>query len=294
MHKFARALGLSEIKSRAESDAFIRSCVENAEIRTYITNEDGEMLAEYRKEIIHDRCGIAVVGFFDDDEHFTIEYSYPYLLGTSESTNAPLYVQKKADRESYLGSCEEVRVGVTLVFHLLNMIPYLKHEHEDEDPLFRRSVTLSALSTKGKILMPIAKSESQILDSNRRAKERYRKLYSARNGDEAAIESLTLNDMDLYTTISERIRKDDLYTMVDTSFMPFGMECDQYTVIGEIFKAQQFQNSMTGERFWILSIVCNNLLFDVCINDKDLYGEPQAGRRFKGNLWMQGNINFDD
>ena len=30
------------------------------------------------------------------------------------------------------------------------------------------------------------------------------------------------------------------------------------------------------------------------INDKDLFGEPAPGRRFKGVVWMQGVINFPD
>ena len=30
------------------------------------------------------------------------------------------------------------------------------------------------------------------------------------------------------------------------------------------------------------------------INEKDLYGEPQVGRRFKGSIWLQGYINFPE
>ncbi|MGX8715043.1 MAG: DUF3881 family protein, partial [Lachnospiraceae bacterium] len=28
-------------------------------------------------------------------------------------------------------------------------------------------------------------------------------------------------------------------------------------------------------------------------NEKDLYGEPQVGRRFRGIVWMQGEIHFN-
>jgi hypothetical protein len=30
--------------------------------------------------------------------------------------------------------------------------------------------------------------------------------------------------------------------------------------------------------------------FDLTINEKDLLGEPEVGRRFKGNVWMQGTV----
>jgi hypothetical protein len=29
------------------------------------------------------------------------------------------------------------------------------------------------------------------------------------------------------------------------------------------------------------------------MNKKDLLGEPAVGRRFKGNIWLQGMIDFN-
>ena len=43
-----------------------------------------------------------------------------------------------------------------------------------------------------------------------------------------------------------------------------------------------------------MTLSCNEIAFDVCINQKDLMGEPEVGRRFKGNIWMQGFINYPD
>ena len=34
----------------------------------------------------------------------------------------------------------------------------------------------------------------------------------------------------------------------------------------------------------ILTVLCNGMQFDVCINRADLGGEPEAGRRFKGGV----------
>ena len=36
------------------------------------------------------------------------------------------------------------------------------------------------------------------------------------------------------------------------------------------------------------------LLFNVCINSQDLLGEPEIGRRFKGQIWLQGTLNFEE
>ena len=53
-------------------------------------------------------------------------------------------------------------------------------------------------------------------------------------------------------------------------------------------------NELTGENVYELQILCNGMILGVCINQKDLWGEPQVGRRFKGNVWMQGSIKYAD
>ena len=117
-------------------------------------------------------------------------------------------------------------------------------------------------------------------------------LAAARQGDEEAIESLTLEDMDTYTSISRKILTEDVLSLVDTYFMPYGVECDQYSILAEILEYNMITNKLTGEKVYIMKVSCNDLQFDVCINALDLYGEPQVGRRFKGVIWMQGYINY--
>lgn len=74
--------------------------------------------------------------------------------------------------------------------------------------------------------------------------------------------------MDMYTTISRKIQKNDIFSLVDTYFMPYGVECDQYSVLGEITEFRLVTNDITGEKVYILTILCNELTFDVCINEK--------------------------
>ena len=76
--------------------------------------------------------------------------------------------------------------------------------------------------------------------------------------------------------------------------MPYGVECDQYAILGEIVGMRTVKNKITGEDIYVLSICCNELTFDVSINIIDLFGEPQVGRRFKGVIWLQGKINFPE
>ena len=149
-------------------------------------------------------------------------------------------------------------------------------------------------SDLGKIMMPIIKNEKDKKMIKKVSKNRNSLIDAARRGDEDAIESLTLEDMDTYTTISRKIQKEDVFTLVDTYFMPYGVECDHYSVLGEILDCNKVTNRLTFEEIYLMTISCNDLNFDVCINAEDLYGEPQVGRRFKGSIWMQGYVNFPD
>ena len=102
--------------------------------------------------------------------------------------------------------------------------------------------------------------------------------------------SLTLEDMDTYALITKRIEKEDVLSIVKSTFMPFGIESDQYTILGEILDFTRLINKYTNETIYAMNIECNDIVFDICINEKDLLGEPAIGRRFKGNIWMQGSL----
>ena len=108
------------------------------------------------------------------------------------------------------------------------------------------------------------------------------------------METLTIEDIDLYSQITRRIMKEDLYSVIDSCFMPCGVECDQYSIIGEIKELQKIKNIYTKEDVYLLQVECNDLNLLVCINSKDLLGEPAVGRRFKGQIWMQGSLNFQE
>lgn len=294
MHKFMRAIGFSEYTDRKKIKELIRMSVTGADERAYTLNEEGVMLGEFCKHYA-DGMGIAVCGAFDeDDDKFTYEYYYPYLRGTGVTSYEEVTIERLANREAYEGACDDLNVGITLIFYLQNMIPYIKARYCGQLSLAGSSVTMSALSTEGRIMMPIKKDEMQKKKVRRDSINRSKLIDAARKGDEDAIETLTLEDMDMYTTISKKILKEDVFSIVDTYFMPYGVECDHYNVLGEILACRKVKNSLTEEEIYLLTICSNELTFDVAINIIDLFGEPQVGRRFKGTIWLQGRVNFPE
>lgn len=292
MHKFMRAIGFSEYTDRKRLKELLTDVIMTSDERSYTINKEDIMLGEFCKNFAGGIMGVAVCGEFDEDDRFIFDYYYPYLRGEGITTTEDVSVERHAARESYAGICDDIKVGISLIFYLQNMIPYVKAQAIGDLPIRGTTLTLTGLSIKGTIMMPIQKDEEQRRKVQKEAANRTNLIQAARKGDEDAIETLTLEDMDMYTTISRRIQKEDVFSLVDTYFMPYGVECDQYSILGEIVKVDKIKNQVTGEEIYLLKICCNELTFDVCINIIDLFGEPQVGRRFKGLIWLQGYINY--
>lgn len=286
-----RAIGFSKMTDRKELQKLLTDIVVNGTDRAYTSNGDKTLLAEFGKDFA-EGIGIAVCGEFDEDDKFTYDYYYPYLRGNVISSEEDVSVERHAAQESYAGVCDDIKVGVSLIFYLQNMIPYVKAHNAGLLPMKGTTLTLSALSTKGTVMMPIMKTEKDLIKNRRTFMNRSQLINAARKGDEEAIESLTLDDMDTYTTISKRIQKEDVFSLVDTYFMPYGIECDHYSILAEIMECNLVKNKLTKEEVYLMTLNCNDLIFDLCINKEDLFGEPSPGRRFKGIIWMQGFINF--
>lgn len=125
MHKFMRAIGFSKLTDRREEQRLITDIIMNATQRSYTSNSKETILAEFCEDFAQD-IGIAVCGEFDAEEKFTYDYFYPYLRGTGVSSYEDVSVERHADKESYAGVCDDIKVGVSLIFYLQNIVPYVK------------------------------------------------------------------------------------------------------------------------------------------------------------------------
>lgn len=293
MHKYLRAVGFSKLKTKRQINELISLIVKDADERLYTSLDNDTMLAEYNLHF-GKNMGVCVRGEYDDSNQFLLDYYVPFFVGSHTSSYADISVERHAEKESYAGVCDDIKVGVSLIFYLQNVIGYLKRKNANQLPIIGTSLSLAALSTEGKIIMPIQKDEQDIKKTKKMSNNRNRLIAQARRGDEDAIEDLTLEDMDTYSSIAKMIIKQDVLSLVDTYFMPYGVECDQYAVLGEIVNVLKEKNPLTKEEIWQMTISCNDLSMDVCINCRDLYGEPAVGRRFKGSVWLQGAIQFPD
>ena len=291
MHSYLRAIGFSEIK-KTELNGVLKQAIQDNDSKIVVDENDQKLFVEISKEFGLN-SGLTVCGEYDENNEFQLEYYFPYFNGTGITTREDVIIERRLEKECFSGACDDVRIGVTLIFYLSNAGEYLQEKYKG---MFNSgqdvTLTLSGLSTEGKILLPIEKKVAQKEEIKKSTKTRAELINQARNGSEEAMESLTMDDMDTYSMISKRIVNEDVLSIVDTYFMPYGMECDKYHVLGEITDLMEATNHLTGEKLYQMTIDCNNLHFDVCMNQKDLLGKPEIGRRFKGVIWLQGRLNF--
>lgn len=293
MHKYLRTVGFSMYQKKKDIKSLLDLLEKQPSLTRCVQLDEETNVCEMRTEVAPG-IGISVVGELNDEGDFEREFYFPYLISELEGTKAECAVQRHAEKETYGGMVDETCVGISLIFYIQNFMDYREKRIQKNEAFRIRSVNFAGLSTSGKILLPIKKTLKQIQMAKVAAKDRSSLIEAAKKGDEDAMETLTIEDIDLYSKISRRAMKEDLYSIVDSCFMPSGIECDQYSVIGEIKEVKTVKNIYTKEEIYVMKLESNDLIFPICINSKDLLGEPEVGRRFKGQIWMQGILNFEE
>lgn len=292
MHSYLRSIGFGDaITSEYDVEKLLADVFGSFDHREAVKEEDGKRAFVELKKSYGPEIGLKLCGELDENG-FHRQYYFPYLEGNGVTTSEDLVVERRVGGDSYVGVCEDGRVGISLIFYVQNPAEYHKEKilrHLKEN---RISTTFSGLCQSGTILLPMRKDESRAQERSEYFSNRNALVTAAKNGNQDAIENLTLEDMDIYTMLSRRVMKEDVLSIVDTYFMPYGMECDQYQILGTITFYTKTYNEYTREPLYLLTVECNGMVFDVCVNKKDLLGDPEVGRRFKGTIWLQGKINF--
>ena len=291
MHKYSKAIGfggdISGSMMRKVEEEVRREFTSHERM---IPDEDTDY-CEFRK-ILGERLELAMYGVMDLDENFEKEYSVPVFQGKGITTYADVIVEKKIDKEAYIGICEDSRVDISLMFYLQNPMEYVRELQSGNLSKKKTSVTLAGLAYDGTVLFPVTKNEKDKKEQREQFRDRMMLVSAARKGDSEAIETLTLKDMDTYQKVSKRVVTEDIFSIIDTYFMPYGVECDLYSIMGEILDMDLVINEVTREKIMILTLDVNEMIFDVCIPKANILGEPAVGRRFRTNIWLQGKINF--
>jgi hypothetical protein len=287
MHKYLKSIGFRGIDN--DDYRMLLRDIEAHPTQQFVSEDfDGDDIIEYIKEYPFG-FGVVDIGRLDEEDGFIREYSYPYFEGKTISSNADIELIRCSDRECYQGILEDNRIGIDLVFFVIDSLALIKQDYEEGKKLNTGRVKLSGLATEGKVLFQLADDKIYVPDPVLE-KSRAELYEQARNGDVDAIDELSSKDYDTYNLIQERMKSEDTLTILQSYIMPTGIECDKYSILGTILDFKIMQNYTTKQNVVLMQVEASGIVIEIAINNKDLIGELKIGRRFKGEIWLQGKI----
>lgn len=321
MHKYLRAVGFSQFVKKSQLDDFFKENLKDENlISTYIT-QDMRLCGQYNIQVCSG-TGISVIGEQEKNQLALVDFYYPYLKGYDYTLIQECTIERHSDKESYAGIIDDYRMGIALIFYMTNGNVYnsLIKSHNINDIKIDK-IYLSALSLGGRIILPIDKKK--ISGNEFSDKSKLNPEYEFESGDEdeddedendSPLATRLIGNMDDFSDgigmkpISigigiklpkdsigyqeSRLKNEDLYSIVETSLVPYGIECDKYQIVAEIISVNYKTNKFTGESLVEMRVDTMGLQFNLMINEKDLEGEPLPGRRFRGVIWLLGEVEF--
>lgn len=298
LHSYLQSIGFSKISYQKDLQYILNLVRSNPTNKTVKKESEFLQVESYKDFFESDiiSIGITLVGEYDNNSNFYMKYYFPHVTYIGEKpyylkNNLSVIINKRIDTDAYTCMCDNGLMGLPIIFYLNNSFWYNNYYDKNKELKLDVNIKLSALSKHGKVILPsLKKTLSQLRKENKELQRKENLISDAKKGDRKAIETLTIDDIDMYADISQRIRKEDLYTIVENTFIPYGSESDIYSIVADILDIKLFINEYTNEQVYYLRLNCNNITIDLCINKKDLIGQPDIMRRFKGIIWLQGII----
>ena len=205
MHSYLRAVGFSRITKRSSIRQIITDVVETYDEKTVIENYPDGMFAEFSKNYGCD-CGITVCGQYDENNVFYPDYYFPFFRGTGITTQESVVIERHADKESFAGACDDLRIGVTLIFYLQNAAEYLQQREKGNILPGGQPLTLSGLAREGKILFPVEKDKEAVKAERELTKNRNHSCHELRRTAER-IKRRTLRCHSIRNTGNQRTER---------------------------------------------------------------------------------------
>ena len=185
MREYLKAIGFSDLNSRKKIDELIYEIKKNPSRKNWFQIDEEEAIFIYEKDFA-EAVGIAVIEVMDRDGYRVTDHFYPYVRGANYLYHEDLEFEHYTDKEGYAGICDENNIGIPLIFHVNNPVDYLKIVYgKFHDKV--NSITLSGMSKKGMIILPVEKDEFQEREERKGNELRNEMIDAAKAGDQSDI-----------------------------------------------------------------------------------------------------------
>lgn len=290
MDIFLRSIGLSNLDPSDVQD-LIELTKDDSDKRRLIGTTKHKVHAEYYKSI-GTGLGLTLSGTLDSEGEFTYANLLPSMHSLTRIPVKTLRIKKIYDTPvvSYTNP-----YGNEISFVLQNAVDYkynsYKIARQYQNPDIVKTVRLGGLSLWGTILLPINRE-------NEDAPEDFfckNIVIKNKDIDDFRKSIMTMYQKDSQNLIRERLKEDDLLSVVDSYFLP--MEDDyvySYDVLGRIISVDTIINQHSGEDVYNLTINAAGFVLNIYINKYDVLGFPMVGMRFMGNCKLQGHVSIEN
>ena len=258
MREYLKAIGFSDLNSRKKTDELINEIKKNPSRKNWFQIDEEEAIFIYEKDFA-EAAGIAVIEVMDRDGYRVTDHFYPYVRGANYLYHEDLEFEHYTDKEGYAGICDENNIGIPLIFHVNNPVDYLKIVYgKFHDKI--NSITLSGMSKKGMIILPVEKDEFQEREERKGNELRNEMIDAAKAGDEMALEVMK--------TVSH-------YLGLALAQVALTVDPEIFVIGGGVSKAGQFLIDMVQKDYDYFTPISKNkgkLGLATLGNDAGIYG----------------------
>lgn len=287
---YIRALGFSEFDTKEKAEILVAKLVKDPTQKFVWDAHTDHPSIEYYREYGNE-FGLMVRGALNEKEEFNVHSLLPYAMGSYLTDIYEVDVVKLGNQDLYHGFCDELVSGTPISFFVQNLMDYKEAEQHKE--VYINGIKLMAYCVEGTIILPIDKDDTDVLLEEEEEHIRKELLEEARKGSEEAMDILDDEAAEASKVLQERLKKEDILSVLEGFFVPAGEQDDIYSILGIIEKVEELVNRATNEEIFRLKVSCMSIPIDVFVNAMDVVGYPTVGMRFKGTSWVHGKIEFE-
>lgn len=286
---YIRALGFSAFDSKEKAESLVGAIIKDPTAKYIWEAEDGTVFVEFYKEY-GKGFGLVVRGIMGETEEINVHSLIPSTKSNFLIEAHEVDVVRMEEQDVYHAFCEELVSGTPISFFLQNLKEY--NDMEVKEEAYINGIRLSTYCVDGTVILPIDKDHMDMLLEEEEEKIRKELLEQARNGDEEAMNILDEEADEASRELQERLKNEDILSVLEGFFVPMGEQDDIYSVLGTIEHVELLTNRESNEEIYHIEINCMTVPMELYINKRDLVGQPTPGMRFKGTCWLHGEIDF--
>lgn len=286
MIRMLSAIGMSRYTSQQAIDEYVSQLLTKDRMRGQHYIRDGRVHVELFKEM--GPFQLVLRGSVEPEQYIRIGMICPALKEKRGYELIGCEVHEDNPVDLYLFGQEKNSLE-GLCLRLTEIHRFFK----EEGLLQKEKIFASCygLSYEGRVLLGIERTEEDMAIIAEGEAARRNLLSRALEGDESAFNQIQEEEEQTQQEIEERLHHEDVYSIFDGFLYPVEGDFDNYyTILGDILYVEKLMNSVTEEWVYYLELNVLGQILRVCINPRDLLGEPQPGFRFMGRASFFGRI----